>query len=327
VTLPKAHLHLHLEAAMRPSTLEALADRYGMSLPSTRRYTDFTAFVDAYRATARVLCTPADMQRLVLEAAEDAAADGAVWIEPAVCPPGYADRLGNEEVLEILMDAATVAKSATGVGIGVIVAADRTQSPVEAVQLAQLAARYAGRGVVAFGLAGDESLFPPEPFAEAFSIARTAGLLSVPHAGELAGPESVRAALDELRADRIQHGVRAIEDPALVERLAQAGVCLDVCPTSNLLLGVVPDLAAHPLPALMSAGVRCSLNADDPLLFGVGLADEYRIGREALGLDDAALARLAASSIEASSAPQDVKRSALAGISAWLAAAAPGTDL
>ena len=187
--------------------------------------------------------------------------------------------------------------------------------------MARLAARYAGRGVVAFGLASDEALFPPAPFAEAFSIALSAGLLSTPHAGELAGPESVQGALDQLKAHRIQHGVRAIEDPALVERLALAGVCLDVCPTSNLLLGVVSDLAAHPLPALLAAGVRCSLNADDPLLFGVGLADEYLIGREALGLDDATLAGVAANSIQASGAPAGLKRSALRGISEWLGTA------
>jgi adenosine deaminase len=142
--------------------------------------------------------------------------------------------------------------------------------------------------------------------------------LSTPHAGELAGPESVHEALDRLGADRIQHGVRAVEDPALVERLAAEGICLDVCPTSNLLLSVVDDLAHHPLPALLEAGVTCSLNADDPLLFGPGLSEEYELCRAGMGLSDAALAAVARSSLQASGAPRELVRAAGAGIDRWL---------
>ena len=174
------------------------------------------------------------------------------------------------------------------------------------------------RGVVGFGLANDETGHPPEPFADAFAIAREAGLLSVPHAGELDGPASVRGALDALGADRVQHGVRAIEDPELVRRLADSPVCLDVCPTSNVLLSVVPDIASHPLPALLAAGVRCSLNADDPLLFGPNLLAEYELARDELGLDDATLAHVATCSIDASAAPAAVKQRSRAGIAIWL---------
>jgi adenosine deaminase len=200
-----------------------------------------------------------------------------------------------------------------------MVAADRTIDPADAVEQAKLAARYAGRGVVSFGLANDEALFPPEPFAPAYDIARDAGLLSTPHAGELAGPASIRGALEALGADRIQHGVRAVEDPELVKRLAESGVCLDVCPTSNVMLSVVPTIHQHPLPVLLDAGVRCSLNGDDPLLFGPGLLEEYSLCREAFGFDDATLAAIARVSIEASGAPASVKVAGLAGIDAWLA--------
>jgi adenosine deaminase len=190
--------------------------------------------------------------------------------------------------------------------------------PAEAVALARLAARYAGRGVVSFGLADDEAHGPAAPFAEAFAVARAAGLISAPHAGEHAGPESVRAALDALGARRIQHGVRAIEDPDLVRRLVDERVCLDVCPTSNVRLGVVPSLEAHPAPALVQAGVAVSLNADDPVLFGCGLLDEYELARRGFGFDDTVLAAIAADSIRASGAPESLRAGALARIDDWL---------
>lgn len=319
-TLPKAHLHLHLEGGMRPTTLAELADRAGLEVPPIRGYGSFTAFADMYHAACEVLRTPEDFARLVHEVVADAGEAGAAWIEPALWAPLHADRLGPErEVLELALDAGRAAEAATGVGVGWIVAADRTRPVEEAVAQARLAAEYAGRGVVGFGLANDEAAFPPEPFAPAFAIAREAGLLPVPHAGELAGPESVRGALDALHARRLGHGVRAVEDPDLVARLAREQVCLDVCPTSNLLLAVVADLAEHPLPRLLRAGVPCSINADDPLLFGSGLLEEYTVARDGMGLDDGQLAVVAASSIRHSGAPSERRAAALAGIDAWLA--------
>jgi adenosine deaminase len=163
-------------------------------------------------------------------------------------------------------------------------------------RLHALPPRWAGEGVVSFGLDGDEAAFPPAPFAGAFEIARSAGLLATPHAGELLGPESVAAAMDRLHADRILHGVRAVEDSALLSRIASAGICLDLCPTSNAKLGVF-EPGDHPLAALLRAGVRCSVNADDPLLFGVGLLDEYELCRTTFGLSDEELASIAAASI------------------------------
>jgi adenosine deaminase len=319
--LPKAHLHVHLEGAMRPGTLQELAQRYDIPVPPIRGFGSFTAFSGMYVAACQVLQTPADLRRLVFEVVEDAALAGAVWVEPSFYAPHHRVRIGSDsEIVAIVLDAAADAGAEHGIGVGIMLAADRTVDPSDAVDQARLAVAARDHGVVAFGLANDEALAPPEPFADAFAIARAGGLLSTPHAGELAGPESVVGALDSLGADRIQHGVRAIEDPALVERLAASSVCLDVCPTSNLLLSVVPSLAEHPLPQLLAAGVTCSLNADDPLLFGPGLLEEYELARTELGLDDDALATIARASIEASGAPDVVKASARPAIEGWLAA-------
>jgi adenosine deaminase len=199
-----------------------------------------------------------------------------------------------------------------------MVAADRTVDPSIALDQARIAAKRADRGVVSFGLANDEAIGPPEPFTEAFAVAKDGGLLSTPHAGELAGPDSVRGALATLAPDRLQHGVRAIEDPELVRQLADTGIVLDVCPTSNLLLAVYPSVREHPLPQLLDAGVQCSLNGDDPLLFGPGLLAEYELARLEMALDDDALANIARASLDGSGAPDSLKASTRDAIDAWL---------
>jgi len=321
--LPKAHLHVHLEGAMRPTTLAELAAGYGMEVPQIRGFGSFTAFADMYLAACDVLRTPDDMARLVDEVVEDAVLAGAVWVEPSFYAPHHRARLGpDEEVVDMVLDALDAAARRHGIGAGLMLAADRTVGVEDATTQAELAARYAGSGVVAFGLANDENGYPPQPFAEAFAIARSAGLLATPHAGELDGPESIRGALDVLGAKRIQHGVRAVEDPELVARLADEGICCDVCPTSNVLLSVVPSLAEHPLARLLDAGVPCSVNGDDPLLFGPGLLEEYELCRQDLGFDDARMAHIARCSIDAAGAPADLKARASAAVDDWLAAAA-----
>ncbi len=301
--------------------LRELSERYGLPTAEASDGT-FATFLRTARVVFTALHTVDDYVRLVREMAEDGAAEGTVWLEPAVwLTQAQAERLGlaNEEaVLELLLDAARQAQAKTGVGIGFMVSTNRMRPPAEAVALAHLAARYAGRGVVSFGLADDEAHGPAAPFAEAFAIARAAGLISAPHAGEHAGPASVRAALDALGARRIQHGVRSIEDPALVRRLVDERVCLDVCPTSNVQLGVTRSLEDHPLPALLQAGVTVSLNADDPVIFGCGLLDEYERSRRVFGFDDTVMATIAASSIRASGAPESIRTSALARIDDWL---------
>jgi adenosine deaminase len=317
--LPKAHLHVHLEGAMRSDTLQDLSDHHGVLMPQLGgRFGTFAAFQEVYLAARGVLRSLADLARLVEEVVEDAAADGAIWIEISVNPQEHRNLAPPEVVLESLIAAGDSAGAARGVGVGWLNTADRT-CPVDlAMEQALLAAQFAGEGVVSFGLANDESAAGPEPFAPAFAVARSAGLLSAPHAGEHRGPESVSGAVDALGAHRVQHGVRAIEDSTLVTRLADRRICLDVCPTSNLLLSVAPDIQSHPLPHLLAAGVACSINADDPLLFGVGLLDEYELCRSDLGLDDATLAACARSSIEHSGAPERVRLQGVEGIASWL---------
>jgi adenosine deaminase len=318
-SLPKGHLHIHLEGAMRPATLRELAATYDVEVPVTRGFGSFSAFAGMYVAACDVLRTPADLRRLVFEVVEDSARDGAVWVEPATYLAHHRPRIGPEaEVAEIVLEAAADAAAHHGVGVGFMFAADRTVDPQNAVEQARVAAAHRDHGVVSFGLANDEVGYPPEPFADAFRIARDAGLLSTPHAGELEGPEWVRGALDALGAHRIEHGVRAVEDPELVARLADSEICLDVCPTSNVMLSIVPSIAEHPLPALLGAGVRCSLNADDPLLFGPNLLAEYELVRTELGFDDTTMAHIARCSIDAAGAPETLKAAARAGIDDWL---------
>jgi adenosine deaminase len=304
---------------MRLDTLHELGEAHGVAIPEARDFSSFNHFLDMYAAACTVLQTPDDLARLVREVAEDAAASGTTWIEPSIYLPRHRTTFGSDEqTLEILLDAARRSAAETGVAIGVMLAGNRSAPPADALEQAKLAARYAGRGVVSFGLGNDEASFPPEPFAEAFAVTGAAGLINAPHAGEFAGAASVRGALDTLGPRRIQHGIRAVEDPALVERLAREGICLDVCPISNVALGAVPSLAAHPLPALLEAGVRVSLNCDDPLFFGNDLLSEYKHARQAFSLDDAMLARIAGWSLEASGAPEDLKRTSLAAVDAWL---------
>jgi len=330
--LPKAHLHLHFTGSMRHATLVELAVRHGVRLPPALTQdwppqlsgTDergWFRFQRLYDTARSVLRTPADVHRLLTETAQDERADGSRWLEIQVDPSGYAARFGGlTAVLELVLDAAAAACASTGVGIGVIVAANRTKHPLEARTLARLAVQYAGRGVTGFGLSNDERRGPARDFAAAFRIAERGGLLLTPHGGELAGPASVAACLDDLRADRIGHGIRAAEDPALVKRLAAEGITCEVCPSSNVALGVAPSPAQVPLRILFEAGVPVALGADDPLLFGPRLAAQYEIARHAHGFSDAELADLARTSVLTSVAPEPLRARLLAGIDDWLAA-------
>ncbi len=318
--LPKAHLHLHLNASLRPETLRELGLAAGIAVPESTTCSSLAELVEILSAAASGIRSAADVRRVLEEIAEDAARDGAIWIEVSVSSGSLGGDLGSpRQALEIVLEAAQDAAARSGVGVGVIVGAHRNRGPREASEAARLVATYAGSGVVGFGLDGHEAEFPPAPFEDAFAIAREAGLMSVPHAGEFLGAESVADAVDLLGATRVMHGVRAIEDPALVQRLAHEGVCLDVCPTSNVLMSVVPSMESHPLPALLSAGVRCSINADDPLPFDTDLLREYERCRDVLGLTDEDLASVARTSIRASAAPAETVERALAGIAGWLA--------
>ncbi|MFE2152612.1 adenosine deaminase [Streptomyces lavendulae] len=328
--LPKAHLHLHFTGSMRPSTLLELADKYGVRLPDALtageppklRATDergWFRFQRLYDAARSCLREPDDIRRLVREAAEEDVRDGSGWLEIQVDPTSYAPLLGGMiPAVEIILDAVDAASRETGLGMRVLIAANRMKHPLDARTLARLAVRYADRGIVGFGLSNDERRGMARDFDRAFAIAREGGLLAAPHGGELTGPSSVRDCLDDLHAARIGHGVRAAEDPRLLQRLADRQITCEVCPASNVALGVYERPEDVPLRTLFEAGVPMALGADDPLLFGSRLAAQYEIARRHHAFTDAELAELARQSVRGSAAPDEVKAKLLDGVDHWL---------
>ncbi|MPZ93616.1 MAG: adenosine deaminase [Propionibacteriales bacterium] len=333
--LPKAHLHLHFTGSMRHTTLLDLADRDGVHLPDALRQDwppqlsaadekGWFRFQRLYDIARSVLRTEDDVRRLVLEAAEDDVRDGGRWLELQVDPSGYASKFnGITAFTELVLDAVRSAERATGIGIGVVIAANRTRHPMDARTLARLASQYVGRGVVGFGLSNDERRGDTWAFERAFRIARNAGLVAVPHGGELGGPANVRVCFEALQARRLGHGVRSAEDPDLLARLVDADVALEVCPASNVSLGVYPSPEDVPVQQLLDAGAQIALGADDPLLFGSQLAAQYDLVRCAHGLPDETLAELARMSLRVSCAPDDIRRKALDDVDTWLGADDP----
>jgi adenosine deaminase len=318
---------------MRHETLLELADRDGIVLPDSL-VTDWPPELSAadekgwfrfqrlYDVARSVLRTEDDVRRLVREAAEDDVRDGGRWLEVQVDPSGYAARFGGITAFtELVLDAVRDTSAATGLGMAVVIAANRTRHPLDARTLARLAATYAGRGVVGFGLSNDERRGVTTEFAPAFAIAERAGLLLVPHGGELLGADSVRTCVESLHAQRLGHGVRSVEDPALLAEIVDRGIALEICPVSNVALGVYSDLTSVPLPDVLDAGATVALGADDPLLFGSRLAAQYATMRAAHELSDETLAELAAMSVRASCAPDETKAVLLADVAEWLTTA------
>ena len=331
--LPKAHLHLHFTGSLTLDTLYSLAAEQDIRLPSAlqtgmpvhvsadkRGWFRFQRLYDAARACVR---SEATMRRVVDEAARNDALEGSVRVEIQIDPTSYAPYVGGiTPALEIVLDEAALASERYAISVGVIVAASRVRHPLEARTLARLAARHAGNGVggvIGFGLSNDERSGVTEDFAPAFRLARDAGLASVPHGGELRGPKHVKQIFEYLQPQRIGHGVRATENADVLARLVAAGVAFEVCPTSNVALGVYPTLADVPLPQLLAADATVALGADDPLLFGSRLTAQYEIARSVHGLDDFALAGLARASIRAALASDSQKTQWLAGVDGWLA--------
>lgn len=319
--LPKAHLHLHLEGSARPGTIAELAALEGLTIPPPV-FSTLPEFIDCYRAILPAIRRPESLARICREVVLDDAAQGVAYTQPMVAPTYYVERLGLslDEVWAIMREAFEGAAQEAGIEVGYLVGIDRARPVEEAEAAATFAAAHGGDGIVGFGFGGDERI-PPGKLARACAIAREAGLLVVPHAGESVGPESVRAAL-ELQPRRIAHGVRTVESAELLARLAGEGIACDVCPTSNLRLGVVSDLTAHQLPIMVEAGVPVTINSDDQLFFGSLVAQEYAVAREQFGLSDAELADIARTSARVSGAPRHVVTRIEQGIDAWLEAPA-----
>jgi len=289
VTFPKIELHVHLEGTVRAPTLLEIARRNGVSLPADTEeglarlyeFRDFGQFIETWVMTTRALRTEQDFRQVVVDYAAEAARHGAVYLEGIFTPAEPVRRgVSWDEVFTGYCDGAQEARERHGVHVRLTPDIPRGFPMEDAELTARHAIAYSGRGVVGLGLGGLEADYPPEPYAPVFELARDGGIQAVPHAGEAAGPDSVRGALDVLGAVRIRHGIRAIEDPVLVADLAARGIVLDVCPISNVRTGVVPSLAEHPLPALVSARVACSVSTDDPAMFGTDLSRDYQAAQD-----------------------------------------------
>lgn len=291
---PKIELHVHLEGAVSPDALIAAAARNGWELPvdspealaDFMRFRDFDHFMKAWFATTPALSTEQDYRELVVDYARRAAAQGAVYIEAIFSPTDkIAQGVSLDTCFEGFCDG--IAQAREEVGIEMRLTPDITRGLCDldtAKRTAEYAVRYRDRGIVGLGLGGPEDGNPPEPYAEAFAIARDGGIASVPHAGETAGPESIRGAIEALGADRIRHGVRAVDDPELMAELAERQIVCDVCVLSNLRLRVTPSLEQHPLPTMLAAGIPCTINTDDPTFFSCDLDSEHTAARS-LGAD------------------------------------------
>lgn len=298
--LPKVELHLHLEGAAPPAFIRGLAREKKIDISGifaedgSYAYRDFWHFLKVYDAATSVLTSPEDYRRLTLAVLEESAASGVIYSETFLSPDfcGGRDPGAWREYLAAIREAAEEAERKMGITLRAIVTAVRHIGPAAARETALCAAETAGDFLTGFGLAGDEKMHRPKDFAWAFDAAREAGLRLTAHAGEWGGPESIRDALADLRPERIGHGVRAIEDLALVDRLAEDGVVLEVCPGSNIALGLYPGWRQHPIAELDRRGVKVTISTDDPPFFHTTMAREHDRLADAFDWDEGQFRRI-----------------------------------
>ena len=321
--LPKVDLHVHLEGSMRASTVVELADRYEVLLPEGLRegryeFRDFRHFIDEWVAGLRCLRTSDDLRRIAIEFCEDEAAQGVRYAEVSFSLPDHREWLADwDDALLAVLHGLRDGEREFGIRCRVYVDVVRGIDLALSRRAMRTAVRLQDEGVIGIGLGGEER-FGPEPYAEIFREARGAGLRSIPHAGETHGPDSIRLAIDALAADRIGHGIRVMEDPELVREVRDLGVAFDVCPTSNVRTRSVRSLSDHPLPAMLDAGLTCTLASDDPSMFDSPISAEYEVCREVFGLDDERLADLARAGVRASFADEASKADLDSAIDTWL---------
>ena len=282
--MPKVELHVHLEGSIRPETLLTLAERNNVSLPAASleelrewyQFTDFAHFIEIYFAICNCIRTPDDFELIASEFLKHQAEQSIKYSEVIFTPYTHHVHVTFDEQLAAINRARKKAETRLGVSMALVPDISRQMRPVdESFQVADWAAENMENGIIALGLGGPEIDNPPEMFQETFEHARVAGLPSLPHAGETVGPQSIWGAINTLSAVRIGHGVRCLESPELVTFLREKQIPLDVSPTSNVCLGVVPTLAKHPLPKLLEEGLFVTINSDDPPMFDTTLTDEY----------------------------------------------------
>jgi adenosine deaminase len=310
---PLVELHRHLDGNVRIETVLDLCRRHGLELPAwtveelrphvqiLEREPSLVHFIAKFELLRRAMVDYDAVRRIVRENLEDAAREGIDYIELRFSPYFMAETHGLDTfgVVDAVCDALEEGRGTIPVRAKLIGIIARNYGPeIGRIELAA-AIRGRERGVVALDLAGDEAGYPGELFVRHFQEAREAGLHTIAHAGEAAGAESVRQAVLGLRAERIGHGIRAIEDPAVLDLLLEREIPLEVCPTSNLHTSTVRDYRSHPLPALLRRGIRCTLNTDDPSISGLDLAHEYRVAAEELGLSETEIRRMQETAVEA----------------------------
>jgi adenosine deaminase len=319
VAVPKAELHVHLEGTAPPALVRRLAERNGVEVPEgvfaddeTFAWSDFLHFLRTYDLAASVIRTPEDYRDVTFEYLESVAAEGGVYVE-LIASPDHAAAVGltDAEHYAGIAQGIDDARDATGIEARIVIAAIRNLGVDAAEAIARRHADDRHPYVVGFNLVGDEAAWPADRFARAYEIAAGSGLGCTVHAGEHAGPESIRAALS-LPVTRISHGVRAIADPALVHELAERGTVLEVCPSSNVALGVFETYEDHPLGALREAGVRVTLGSDDPPYFGCSIGTEYAVARQCHGFEEGQLIDVTRVAVQAGFAEDAVKDAALA---------------
>jgi adenosine deaminase len=318
-TVPKAELHVHLEGTAPPALIRRLAQRNGMPVPEgvfrsddEFQWSDFLHFLRTYDLAASVIRTPEDYRDVTFEYLSSCAAEGAVYVE-MIASPDHAAAVGLSDADHYAGIAQGIddARAAHGIEARIVIAAVRNLGVEAAEAIARRHADDRHPYVVGFNLVGDEAAWPASLFTRAYEIAAGSGLGCTVHAGEHDGPGSVRAAL-ELPITRMSHGVRAIEEPPLVAELAERGIVLEVCPSSNVATGVFPTYHDHPLGALREAGVRVTLGSDDPPYFGCSIGAEYAVAREHHGLEEEQLIEVTRHAVEAGFADDAVMEGLLA---------------
>jgi aminodeoxyfutalosine deaminase len=308
--LPKVELHVHHVGSASQRTVAALADRYAGTtevpnnpdlLTDYFAFTDFAHFVDVYLSVVGLIREPADIRLLTYEVAQDLAAQQVRYAELTMTPYSHV-LLGipGAAYVEAIEDARVAAERDFGLTLRWCFDVNGADGIPGAEATLAIALDYRPAGLVSFGLGGREIGVSRAPFADVFARAKAAGLHSVPHAGETTGPETIWEALELLGAERIGHGTSAVRDARLLTQLAERRIPLEVCPTSNVRTRVVPDLASHPLPQMVEAGVVVTINSDDPSMFDTTLNREYEIAAELLGLDEVGVAGLAKNAVTAS---------------------------
>ncbi|MFC1960528.1 adenosine deaminase [Chloroflexota bacterium] len=316
--MPKVELHVHLEGATQPATLLQLAARNNIELPATTvagieawySFTDFHHFLDVYFKICDCICTPADIELLAREFLAGQAAQNIRHTEFTYTPYTHYEQHGIPfaEQLAALNQARAWAETELGITAGMIMDISRHTTPEEGITVAEWAIIGQDNGVIALGLGGPEVEHPPEKFQAAFDMAYEAGLAAIPHAGETAGPPSIWGAVDALHAVRIGHGVRCLDDPALVDVLRERQIPLEVNPTSNVCLKVAPTFEQHPLPRLLAEGLYVTVNSDDPPMFNTTLTAEYLKAAAAFDLSQDDVIGLVLNAVRASRLPDEAKQ-------------------